>query len=179
MWLSANKTVRRTWSGYSQSHAASSRELKALRKVVDETRKSDTFLAQEAVCFEKVIAYFESDLEPAKRRANAWAQGHATDLVSPTRPWPAEDCGTPWGRLESTSAAANLSKEHPDFAAVLFADPVQMKRISQEKWLAAAEHALAGNASTFSLLPVNDMLGPDGLVTRLEERGYRVEISAE
>jgi hypothetical protein len=176
-WLRANTAMRRTSSGQSTMHAATTGELKSLRKLVDAAQRSDTFNAHQVACFEKVMEYFESNLEPAKRRAIAWAQGRAENLVSPTRSYP--ECEEAWAALQESPAGTKLVDKHPKFAATLFADREAMMADSREKWLAAAERALAGNASTFGVLMVNEMLGPEGLVTRLQEKGYKVQISAE
>ena len=41
-------------------------------------------------------------------------------------------------------------------------------------WLAAAERALALNTSTVAVLPMRDILCPDGYLDRLRARGYVV-----
>ena len=48
----------------------------------------------------------------------------------------------------------------------------------RENWLAAAEAALAENASTFAVLGVDDLVSPGGLLAELVAQGYAVEISA-
>jgi len=42
-------------------------------------------------------------------------------------------------------------------------------------WLAEAERALASNASTVAVLPMRDILRPDGYLAGLQARGYVVE----
>ena len=44
-----------------------------------------------------------------------------------------------------------------------------------EAWLAAAEKALAANASTFALLPLKNILDSKGFVAALAAKGYLVE----
>jgi hypothetical protein len=46
-------------------------------------------------------------------------------------------------------------------------------------WMAAAEKALAENASTFAVLPMNMVLDPTGWLSKLQEKGYAVEYSGE
>ena len=46
---------------------------------------------------------------------------------------------------------------------------------AQELWLQAVDAALATNASTFALRPIQDLLRPDGVLQALQRRGYRVE----
>jgi hypothetical protein len=41
--------------------------------------------------------------------------------------------------------------------------------------MAAAEAALRDNASTFALLPISELLKPDGYLAKLQARGYEVE----
>lgn len=177
-WRRANTIMRRTRVGESNSYSATTADLKALRKLVGEARKSDTVHALQVVCFDKVMAYYENDLEAAKRRAIAWAQGHADNLVSAARPYP-EECREPWKSMQGSPAARNFYEKSPEWAAILFADHVATRAKSRDKWLAAAELALSRNVSTYAELMVNDMLGPDGLVTRLQEKGYKVDVSAE
>ena len=44
-----------------------------------------------------------------------------------------------------------------------------------EAWLAAAEAALANNRSTFAVLPMSEILKPDGYLVKLAARGYTVQ----
>ena len=57
-------------------------------------------------------------------------------------------------------------------------DAIDLEKISHEKWLAAAETALANNEKTFAVLGINDILDPTGLVTKLQAKGYKVEVSS-
>jgi flavin-binding protein dodecin len=45
----------------------------------------------------------------------------------------------------------------------------------QAAWLAAAEQALARNASTVAVLSIDEILKPDGYVARLRQKGYAIE----
>jgi hypothetical protein len=42
-------------------------------------------------------------------------------------------------------------------------------------WLLAAENALASNVSSFSVLGIDELLQPDGLLAKLRAKGYVVE----
>ena len=44
-----------------------------------------------------------------------------------------------------------------------------------EAWLAEAERALASNVSTVAVLPMRDILSPDGYLGRLRASGYVVD----
>jgi hypothetical protein len=43
-----------------------------------------------------------------------------------------------------------------------------------QMWLDAAGNALATNASTFAILPVNELIAEDGLLSTLKAKGYYV-----
>jgi hypothetical protein len=45
----------------------------------------------------------------------------------------------------------------------------------RELWLAAAEKSLATNKSTLALLPVSQIMNPNGRVAALQAKGYLVE----
>ncbi len=49
-----------------------------------------------------------------------------------------------------------------------------MESRSWALWLENADRALSNNDSTFAILPLRDLLRPDGLLSRLRERGYDV-----
>ncbi|HUG72608.1 MAG TPA: TraB/GumN family protein [Steroidobacteraceae bacterium] len=179
-WLKRNKTIRRTNPTHGTMHAISGKDIKMVRNALEEASTSAAFGSWEAACFEKIVAYFENDLEPVKKRANAWAQGQADDLIDPTPLRGRSDaCSKPPVVPEGNPAMAKLRNENPGLVAMLNNDRSDAERISREKWLAAAEAALAGNATTFSMLAVSDILDEGGLVSRLKAKGYSVEISAE
>ena len=48
------------------------------------------------------------------------------------------------------------------------------KRIQRE-WLDAAEAALWDNASTLAVLPITDLIRPDGRLALMRAKGYVVE----
>jgi hypothetical protein len=44
-----------------------------------------------------------------------------------------------------------------------------------DKWLAAVDSALSKNKSTFAVLPIPQLLAPDGWLAKLRSRGYSIE----
>lgn len=44
-----------------------------------------------------------------------------------------------------------------------------------DEWLRMAEAALAANATTFAVLPLEDLVAPDGYVARLRAPGYEID----
>jgi hypothetical protein len=47
-----------------------------------------------------------------------------------------------------------------------------LPRRIEATWLAAADAALAANAQTLAVLPMRDLLAPDGYLVALQARGY-------
>ncbi len=45
----------------------------------------------------------------------------------------------------------------------------------RNEWLKVAEASLAANSSTFAVLPLEDIVGPEGYAARLQARGYEVQ----
>lgn len=179
-WQKASKTMRLTSVATGKTVKVGSGELKALKKVIDDASKSPAFQKQQLACFEQVLAYFEKDLEPVKRRANAWARGRADDLVNPTPLYSvASSCLDPMFNIRDLPAMQKVQRDFPALAEVVADDGVAAKQASKQKWLDAAEAALERNTSTFAVLAVNDVLDQDGLVEQLRAKGYTVEISAQ
>jgi hypothetical protein len=184
-WLKVNKAIGHTSPAYGEMRTLSGADIKALGKLMDELQgeTSASITQWEMTCFEQVVTYFERDLELVKKRANAWAQGHAEDLASPTPLYGGSDsCRNPplvpGENPKVDQALEKLMKERPALAALIAQDRPAMERLSKERWLAAAESALGSNTTTFALLAVDDVVGEQGLVARLQAKGYKVEISA-
>lgn len=110
-------------------------------------------------CFAKTIERLETDLDSMKARANAWATGDLATLRQLTYVDHDEICRT---AIFSASLASELDMQ----------DVPARKR---EYWMAEAEASLAVHASTFSILPIADLLRPDGYLAALKAKGYVVE----
>ncbi len=104
-------------------------------------------------CFATVLTTLETDLDGMKERAQAWATGDVDALQRFDYPDAQGDC---LAMLFSSSGIKDLGDE-------LFA-----------KWLREAEHALATYDTTFSVLPIRELIAADGLLAQLETRGYTV-----
>ena len=130
---------------------------------VDNARKAiDDFKATagqgDIDCLAATIARLETDLDAMRARANAWAVGDLEKLKSLPHPDQREVC------LNVLAGNANLREKLAD-----------AKRRIQNEWLDAAEAALWNNASTFAMLPIADLIRPDGRVALMREKGYVVE----
>lgn len=130
-------------------------------------------------CFIQALDGLEDEIELARQRANAWARGDIEALRNLHRDMTLEEmleenCGRALLRAltEGDDAAARRAKKMLD-------DMEWRARWAgveaEQHWLAAAEEALQKNASTFAVLPLNDVLRADGPVAKLRQRGYLVE----
>lgn len=125
---------------------------KALLAEVEHAQLRDTG------CLEKTIERLEAGSDHLRLRANAWATGD----------------------IEALRALPDLSQDRACTEAAIDS-PMLRKRggegidqALEAAWLAAAETALAKNASTFALLPIADLLSADGYLAKLQARGYEV-----
>jgi len=107
----------------------------------------------ELACFESTLASIETDLEGMKERANAWAIGDVDALKRFDYPDSQGNC-----------LAALLSA--PGF--------VELRDELYAKWLGEAERALAMYDTSFSVLPMRELVAGDGLLAQLAARGYTV-----
>jgi uncharacterized protein YbaP (TraB family) len=110
-------------------------------------------------CLQATMRRLDNDLEATRQRANAWAIGDIDALrrLAPTSN-PQEACIAAVGanpRLHAQLEAARVDMDHA--------------------WLAAAEQALRDNASSFAVLPMDELLRPDRRLAMLAARGYTVE----
>lgn len=107
----------------------------------------------ELACFASIMTSIETDLEGMKERANAWAIGDVDALKRFDYPDSQGNC------LEALFSA-------PGF--------VDLRDQLYSKWLAEAEHALATYDTSFSVLPMWELVAADGLLAQLAARGYTV-----
>ena len=112
----------------------------------------------DVACLAATIRRLETDLEAMRQRANAWAIGDIEAL----RNLPYEDLKAP-----CIAALEANSRLH----AQLDAAKVQIVDV----WLAAADKALANNRSTLAVLPVSELLSPEGRLEQLRAKGYEIE----
>jgi hypothetical protein len=107
----------------------------------------------EIECFATILSSIETDLPARAARARAWATGDIAALRALDYPDIRGDC------LLFAASSAGLK---------------QLLEDSADQWLAAAEDALAVNQRSFATLDIRDLVGADGLLARLRERGYEV-----
>jgi len=126
-------------------------------------------------CFRRGLDTLEPGVEAAKVRANAWSRGDIAKLRALHRGFePRDDCIymliAGFSELDGANAAS---------AKKMLADMewhAEQGRVqAQRNWVAAARIALEKNRSTFSMLPVGDVLRADGHLEKLRALGYMVE----
>ncbi len=109
-------------------------------------------------CFTRTIERLETDLDAMKLRANAWATGD----------------------LEAMRALPFTDQRAACETAIMRATVVEKGGMTDlptrvgEAWLAAVDTAMAANDTTFAVLPMSEILKPDGYLTKLAARGYGV-----
>jgi len=109
-------------------------------------------------CLAATMRRLEVDLAAMRERANAWATGDIEALKNLPAPSQQEAC---------RAAVSSNARLHEKLEAA-------MKQVDAT-WLAAAESALRDNATSFAVLPMDELLRPDRRLAMLRERGYSVE----
>ena len=115
---------------------------------------------EDVECFTKTVDRLETDLDAMKVRANAWSLGDI-DAIRKLR-FP--------DQKQSCNAAIMDSKWMGSLK-----DAANLRERVKAGWLAAAETSLANNQATFAMLPMSDLLNPDGMVAALRTKGYQVD----
>lgn len=124
----------------------------AIREFKGSPREADV------ACLRATMDRLETDLAAMKQRANAWASGDLEGL----RDLPYVDQNQTC--IGGIASAPGLRERVAAAQA----------RVAEE-WTKAAEGALARNASTFAVLPMDELTKNDGWLARLRAKGYAVE----
>jgi hypothetical protein len=109
-------------------------------------------------CLGVVLDAIEHELPDFRARANAWATG---DIETLRR--------VPEGAYRATCQSAIIGA---GFAKSLGIDNLPQR--VEDAWLTAVDAALAANAQSFAVLPMHDLLDPNGYLAALQARGYVV-----
>lgn len=130
--------------------------IEAPRELLKEFRAASF---DDAVCLERTVAVLEHELPTLAARASAWATGDLDTLR----------------RLPQESLRWNC------LAAVLDSDIgrrlgyADLPSRVEQAWLEAAEDTLAEHRVAMALLPMREVLAPEGFLAKLQARGYTVE----
>jgi uncharacterized protein YbaP (TraB family) len=109
-------------------------------------------------CLAATIDRLETDLEPMKQRASAWAIGDVETLQRLITRTQETTC------LDAVTSTPRLQDEYRK---------VRARALSE--WMALAERAIASNEVTLAILPMTDLLSPTGRLSQLQAKGYVVE----
>jgi hypothetical protein len=129
-------------------------------------------------CFLQTIDGLEAKLELLKARANAWADGEIEQLTQLNQTEMAQAC------VELVGMAIVASADGHDAAQESNVD--RMKREFERgrlgirrSWLVDAESALKRNRVTFAMLPIFDLVAPDGRLAVLASKGYKIQTPSD
>ena len=114
----------------------------------------------DAACLSKTMDRLESDIAGMKERANAWSKGDLTEIRK-------------LNFADREGACRDAMMRSPAVRKALKVDEIDAEL--KLAWLAAAEKALAANASTFAVVSIKEILNPSGVVAALQAKGYQVE----
>jgi hypothetical protein len=112
----------------------------------------------EVGCLQSIIERLETDLQPMRKRANLWSLGDIDSLRSMHYSDERIACLNALFSVPRLKAAADTA-----FARLV------------DTWVAAAEAALDKNTSSFAVLPITELLKPDGWLAKLRDRGYQIQ----
>ncbi len=118
-----------------------------------------TSAPHDTTCFIRTLDSIEHDMPAMKARANAWATGDLQSLRA-----------LPDSARHDACVSSLLGA---GFAQSLGLDDVPARQ--EALWLAVARKALSANAQTFAILPMDELLKPDGYLAKLQAEGYDVE----
>ena len=109
-------------------------------------------------CFEATMLRLEKDTAGMVARANAWAVGDIDAIERSAFADQAPICDAVLSNLDTVKAA-------------------QDERVNQlsDRWNTETERAIKANQSTLALMPIYSLLGPDGLLANLRERGFAID----
>jgi len=110
-------------------------------------------------CFNQTLDAVQRDMGALAARANAWSTGDIGALRS--------------FALSDRHESCVVAVVNADFAQQLGLDDLPQRM--EDVWLTAAQSALARNTQTFAVLPMEQVLSPDGFLAHLKAKGYTVQ----
>jgi uncharacterized protein YbaP (TraB family) len=112
----------------------------------------------EIACLQTTMGRLETDLGPMRQRAGMWALGDIGGLRAAEYPDERIAC------LDAFFSVPSLRDQF-----------LRAREGLIDEWLAAAEQSLEHNAVSFAVLPMRELLRPDGWLSRLRAKGYSVQ----
>ena len=112
----------------------------------------------DVACFKATLERLETDLEPMKQRAAAWAVGDVETLQRLQSPTQEATC------LDAVTSVPRLQEEYTKVRARAYSE-----------WMAIVERALSQYDVSLAILPITELLRPQGRLSQLKAKGYTVE----
>lgn len=110
-------------------------------------------------CFRGTLDRIETDLDTMVLRANAWAEGDIEALRN----------------LPYRNQFIACTEAFTDNAIARRQGLQDLQARIENEWMSVAERALRENDTTFAVLPMSQLLQPNGLLQRLVAKGYMIE----
>jgi uncharacterized protein YbaP (TraB family) len=114
-------------------------------------------------CLRRVLDALDHDLDQDTERANAWATGDIDTLRSI------------FSQVQQDACLSTI--DNSQFAQALGIDDIESRL--EKSWIATAEHAIDQNRQTVAVLPMHELLAPDGYLSVLQSDGYNVQAPSE
>jgi uncharacterized protein YbaP (TraB family) len=160
--LTNSSDVVHTVEKLARKHDVTSTPVK-FQLVIEHPRDAVEMIKQTSLhdisCFNQTLNTVQNDMGALTQRANAWSTGDIQALRG--------------FALNNRYESCVIAVVNADFAQQLGLHdlPERMK----DTWIAAAQSAMAQNAQTFAVLPMNLILSPDGFIAELKAKGYTVQ----
>lgn len=110
-------------------------------------------------CFNQTLDLVQNGMGNLTERANAWSTGDVETLQRLA--------------LRDRHESCVVAVVNADFAEELGLHDLP-KQI-EDNWMTAAQGALSANRQSFALLPMDEVLAPDGYLAHLKAKGYTVQ----
>jgi hypothetical protein len=114
-------------------------------------------------CFNQTLNTVQNDMDALTQRANAWSTGDIQTLRG--------------FALNNRYESCVIAVVNADFAQQLGLHDLPERLAAS--WVAAAQAAMSRNTQTFAVLPMEQIMSPDGFLAQLKARGYTVQSPEE
>lgn len=108
----------------------------------------------ELACVRSSLARMETDLDAARRKAEAWATGDVDALRSSSSNEQREAC---WSALQQSPTISAIRQQFED------------------GWFKLAVNAVETHDVSLAVVPINELFGRNGVIARMKARGYVVD----
>jgi hypothetical protein len=115
---------------------------------------------EDLACLTRTVEGLDKDIGTMRAGANAWADGNIAAIARLNLAERDEVCAD--AVLHSSLVKTTPALQH-------------VRERVRANWMKAAEKSLADNTSTFALLQMKDIVGPQSYLADLQAKGYTVE----